>query len=142
MRARLPVVMLTMVAGALMTAAANAGDVNVGVHIGVPPPPPIVMPAPPAIVVVPDTKVYYVPSSSYNVFVYGGRYYSFHEGAWFFATTHKGPWAFIATEKVPRPVIAVPVKYYKVPPGHAKKTGSSPAAAEGCPPGQAKKGRC
>ncbi len=69
-----------------------------------------------------------------NFFAYGGRYYTFHEGAWFVATTYGSPWETIAPARVPRPVLAVPVAYYKVPPGHAKKMG--------CPPGLAKQGRC
>src|SRR5262245_13533699 len=105
------------------TTEAVAGDVNVGVHIGipVPPPPRIVLPAPPAVVVVPNTQVSYAPNVDFNLFVYGGRYYTFHDGSWFYATRHSGPWAFIATERVPRPVVGVPMKYYKVPPGHADR---------------------
>jgi hypothetical protein len=86
---------------------------------------------------------------NFNLFVYSGRYYTFHDGSWFQAKSHSGPWAFIATEHVPRPVVGVPVTYYKVPPGHAKKMGPPAAAPAGraasegfCPPGQAKKGRC
>ncbi len=79
--------------------------------------------------------------------MYGGRYYSFHEGVWFFATTHRGPWAVIAAGQVPQPVIAVPVRYYKIPPGRAKKMrlDEPPGHAKGphgCPPGLAKQGRC
>ncbi len=124
---------------------AVAGDVNVGVHIGipVPPPPKIALPAPPAVVAVPNTTVSYAPSVDFNLFVYGGRYYTFHDGSWFYATRHSGPWVFIPTERVPRPVVGVPMKYYKVPPGHAMKTAQPPGASGGfCPPGQAKKGRC
>lgn len=129
--------------------AATAGQVNVGVHIGVPAPPPppaIVLPAPPRVVVVPNSPVSYAPSVDFNLFVYGGRYYTFHDGSWFYASRHSGPWTFIATERVPRPVIGVPVTYYKVPPGHAKKMakapGGPPGPAHGCPPGLAKQGRC
>ena len=34
-------------------------------------------------------------------------------------------WTFIGRQKVPQPVLAVPVTYYKIPPGHAKKMGES-----------------
>src|SRR5262245_38991723 len=133
--------------------AATAGQVNVGVNIGVPmpPPPAIVLPAPPRVVVVPNSPVSYAPSVDFNLFVYGGRYYSFHEGSWFYASRHSGPWTFMPTERVPRPVIGVPVTYYKVPPGHAKKMANMPAGpsgpgpsgpGRGCPPGLAKQGRC
>jgi hypothetical protein len=143
-------VMLAVGATGLSITGAVAGEVNVGVNIGipVPPPPRIVLSAPPPVVVVPHSPVSYVPSVNFNLFVYGGRYYTFHDGAWFHARSHSGPWVFIATERVPRPVVAVPVTYYKIPPGHAKKMerrAAAPAgpASEGwCPPGQAKKGRC
>jgi hypothetical protein len=130
----------------LSVAAATAAQVNVGVNIGIPAPPPIVLPMPPPVVVVPNSPVSYVPSVNYNLFVYGGHYYSFHDGAWFYASRHNGPWVFMPTERVPRPVIGVPVTYYKVPPGHAKKMGNAPggpaSSARGCPPGLAKQGRC
>jgi hypothetical protein len=108
---------------------------------GPPPPPPVVvappsviMQAPPQLVVVPGTPVYYAPRVDFNYFVYGGRNYVFHNGAWFYATAHSGPWTYIALEHVPQPVLAVPVQYYKVPTGHGK--------SGWCPPGLAKQGRC
>jgi len=141
------VIALALTATGFPITEAVAGDVNVGINIGIPAPPKIVLAAPPPVVVVPNTPVSYVPSVNFNLFVYSGRYYTFHDGSWFIAKTHSGPWAFIKPERVPRPVVAVPVTYYKVPPGHAKKMARPHAAAPGgpdgfCPPGQAKKGRC
>lgn len=129
---------------------AIAGEVNVGINIGVPVPPPprIILPAPPRVVVVPNSPVSYAPSVEFNLFVYGGRYYTFQDGAWFYASSHRGPWTFVPVERVPRPVIGVPVTYYKIPPGHAKNVERRAAVPAGppsegwCPPGQAKKGRC
>lgn len=110
------------------------GDVSIGIHVGPPaPPPPIVVTSPPQLVVVPSTSVYYVPSASFNLFVYRDRYYSFHNGGWFMAAGHNGPWTVVVTEHVPAAVRAVPVTYYKIPPGQAKKMGGH----EG-PPGHAK----
>ena len=94
-------------------------DVTVGINIA--PPPPIVVTTPPQLVVVPGSPVAYAPGVSFNLFVFGGQYYSLHNGAWFHARSQSGPWVVIAPERVPRPVLAVPVSYYKVPPGHAKK---------------------
>lgn len=139
---------LAIAAGlALMTPSPAAADgVRIGISVPVPAPPtvviapprpPVVVVAPPPqLVVVPGSPVFYAPSASMNFFAYGGRYYTFHEGAWFVATTYGSPWVTIAPARVPRPVLAVPVTYYKVPPGHAKN------AARGCPPGLAKQGRC
>ena len=127
---------LSLAAGALLPPAAHAGvNVNVNVGVPVPPPPVIVAPAPPRVVVVPGSPVYYAPEGNVNLFVYSGRYYAFHEGHWFVAPRHNGPWTFLAVDHVPGPVVAVPVKYYRV----------APAPVPGpphCPPGQAKKGRC
>jgi hypothetical protein len=135
-----------------LTAASPVGadGVKIGVNIGVPiqpaviapPPPPVVIATPPQLVVVPGTPVHYAPGVNINFFAYGGRYYSFHEGGWFVATTHGGPWVTIAPAKVPQPVLAVPVAYYKVPPGHAKKMHRDGGQGRGCPPGLAKQGRC
>jgi len=128
-----------------------ADSLRIGINVGVPsppaivvtpPPPPIVVTAPPQLVIVPGSPVFYAPRVSINFFAYGGRYYSFHEGAWFVATTYGGPWATIAPARVPRPVLAVPVTYYKIPPGHAKKMGRGGVPGRGCPPGLAKQGRC
>lgn len=77
--------------------------------------------SPPQMVVVPGTTVYHAPSVPHNYFRYGGRYYVLHEGAWYYSAGHNGPWTVLAVHQVPQPVIGVPVKYYKVPPGHMKK---------------------
>jgi hypothetical protein len=130
-----------------MAASPAAADgVRIGVSVPVPAPPtvvvtpsrpPVVVVArPPQLVVVPGSPVFYAPGAKMNFFAYAGRYYTFHEGAWFVATTYGSPWVTIAPAKVPRPVLAVPVTYYKIPPGHAKKLG------HGCPPGLARQGRC
>jgi hypothetical protein len=132
------VLALGLIIGLLSPPAVRA-EVNVNINVGPPPPPPIVLASPPRLVVVPGAPVYYAPDVSFNVFVFGGRYYSFHDGAWFYSATHRGPWSVVAVEQVPPPVLAVPVKYYKIPPGHAKKMGDGPPH---CPPGLAKQGRC
>ena len=118
------IVALLLSAGLLAPPMARAADVHVGINIGVPPPPPVVVESPPQLVIVPGTPVYYAPSLPCNYFSYGGLYYTFHDGHWFSAANYGGPWTFITVARVPRPVIAVPVRYYKVPPGHAKRHGS------------------
>ena len=136
---------LALAAGLSLVAAspAAADGLRIGISVPVPAPPavvvtpprpPVVVVAPPQLAVVPGSPVFYAPGASMNFFAYGGRYYTFHEGAWFVATTYGSPWVAVAPAKVPRPVLTVPVAYYKVPPGHAKKMG--------CPPGLAKQGRC
>ena len=99
-----------------------AGAIDVTVNIGAPTiiAPPIVT-APPSIVIVPGTPVYTVPSANYNVFVYRDRYYSFHHDTWFVTIGAGTPWQVIAVEHVPHYVRAVPVAYYRIPPGHGKE---------------------
>jgi hypothetical protein len=123
-------------AGLLHVMSAHAGDVSVGINIGFPAPPPVVVGPPPVVVappprhvvvaeppqvvVVPGSHVYYAPYADFDLFVYGGRFYRFHDGHWFIAGSHHGPWRYVVGQRVPPPVLAVPVAYYKIPPGHAK----------------------
>lgn len=98
------------------TAVAQAQvSVDIGIHLGSPPP----------LVAVPETPVMYAPSVNGNFFFYDGGYYVFRRGAWYMAPRHNGPWAIVGPEFVPRPLLAVPVRYYRVPPpewkrGHAE----------------------
>ena len=96
-----------------------------------PPPPVVVVPQPvvihppvlvsqPRVVIVPGTQVYTVPSASFNVFVYGGQYYSYHQGSWFHSPRHGAPWTPVAVTHVPAQVRAVPAKHWKIPPGQDK----------------------
>jgi hypothetical protein len=144
---------LAVAAGLSLMAAspAVADGLRIGVSVPVPAPPtvvithprpPVVVMAPPQLVVVPGSPVFYAPGASINFFAYGGRYYTFHEGAWFVATTYGSPWVMIAPARVPRPVLTVPAAYYKIPPGHVKKMGRDGESGHGCPPGLAKQGRC
>jgi hypothetical protein len=110
---RLLVVMLATITSLPMTEAV-AGDVNVGVHIGIPAPPPrrIFLPAPPPVVIVPNKTLSYAPDVEvdFNPFVDGGRYCTFHDGAWFYAPDNRGPCVFIPMERVNRPVVGVPIR--------------------------------
>jgi len=142
-----------VIVAAGLPASALAADVKIGINVGTPPPvvvapvpavvitpPSITLAAPPPLVVVPSAPtVQYVPSGPHNLFVFGGRYYSFHNGHWFHAGHYNGPWGHIKREKVPAAVIGVPVTYYRVKPD--KKDKHEDGGAH-CPPGQAKKGRC
>jgi hypothetical protein len=138
----LRVVALTAALALTAVGQVTADSLRIGIDLGVPSPPPVVLAAPPQLVVVPGSPVFYAPGVSINFFAYGGRYFSFHEGAWFVAATYGGPWVTIGPGKVPEPVLAVPVAYYKIPPGHVKKMGQDGGAGRGCPPGLAKQGRC
>ncbi len=121
-----------LLAGRLLAPAPAHADVNIGINVA--PPPAFVVASPPRLVAVPGSPVFYGPSANYNLFIYGGRSYSFHGGTWFVAASPGSSWSIIATNRVPQPVLAVPATYYKIPPGQAKKMGAQPFV----PPGQAK----
>lgn len=124
-----------LVAAALLSAACvsvAAADVTVNVNLG-PPPPPVMVAAPPSFVVVPGVPVVqYAPSLHVDLFVHDKRWYYPHGGYWYVGPSHRGPWTPIAFAKLPPAIVAVPVKYYKVPPGHLKHHD------KGGPPGHAK----
>jgi hypothetical protein len=111
-------IVCTAAAGLLPSAAAARTDIHPDVHIG----------TPPQLVVVPQTPVYYAPALPYNYFFDGGQYYIFQQGMWFYGPTYNGPWAVIPAQYVPRPILAIPVTYDKVRPGHRKKHGPPPWA--------------
>ena len=132
---KLPIVAV-LVAVSLATAAPARSQVNVSVNIGQPPP---VIVAQPVLVPVQASPVYYAPSyGGGDLFFYGGRYYTVRDDRWFYSTQLNTPWVSIAIGKVPQHILAVPVTYYRVPPGHLKHA----RGGGHCPPGQAKKGRC
>ena len=89
--------------------AAAQVHVDIGIHL----------PAPPQLVVVPGVPaVHYAPAAPSNLFFYGGQYWVFNDGGWYVARGYNGPWILVAPQYVPRPVLFVPVRYYRVPPGH------------------------
>ena len=64
-----------------------------------------VVQAPPRLVVVPEVPgVQYAPDLSFNYFAYGGRYYTFNNGAWFVAAAPGAPWGYVPLERVPGPL--------------------------------------
>ncbi len=98
-----PTSIVIALAAGLLAAPARGADVHIGINIGVP----------------------------YNYFYYGGLYYTLHDDHWFYAASFNGPWTFVTLERVPRPILAVPVRYYKVHPEHWKKHGPPPWAGHG-----------
>jgi hypothetical protein len=86
--------------------------VDIGIHL----------PAPPRVVVVPQVpRVRYVPAVQANLFFYNDQYWAFANGGWYVSAGHAGPWIVVAPQFVPRPILLVPVHYYRVPPGHWKQ---------------------
>ena len=107
--------MLTLIVtllGLILAAPATAQvQIDIGIHL----------PAPPQLVVVPEVRaVQYVPTGNANIFFYSNQYWVFVNGAWHVSRGYNGPWVLVAPAVVPRPVLLVPVAYYRVPPGHWK----------------------
>jgi hypothetical protein len=109
----------------LWLAAPATAHTTIGVNLG------ITLGAPPPLVTVPGLPVYYAPMLPYNYFVYGNVYYLFRHRHWYYAPSYNGPWAMIAVAQVPPPILAVPVEYYRSPPGHWKRPGPPPWAGQG-----------
>jgi hypothetical protein len=110
---------LLIVGSVVFTATVSSAGTTVNVNIG--PPPPIVVAAPPPVVVVPGVPVVsYVPSIQADVFVYQHQWYYSHDGHWWVGPSYRGPWVVVGPGRLPPPIVAVPVRYYKVPPGHLK----------------------
>jgi len=124
-RMMLAVFVMAAVVGPAGLARAQT-SLNFGLQLGSPPP----------LAAVPESSVMYGPTVNGNFFFYQGEYYVFRKGAWYMAPRHDGPWAVVAPEYVPRPLLAVPVRYYKSPPPEWKGW-----RAEAAPRWQAEYGR-
>jgi hypothetical protein len=106
--------MLGMSAGLLRTSVVSARGADADGNTNAPPPPVVLVT--PRFVAVPGSAVMYAPGVAFNLFMFHGRCYSFHRGAWFAAKSPKGPWTEVAMERVPFAVRAVPMAYYKIRP--------------------------
>jgi hypothetical protein len=107
--------------GAVLATSA-AAEVNVGINIGIPVPPPIIVAAPPFVAVAGVGAVKYAPALSVGVFFYGGNYYAWNNG-WFVTAAVGQPWAYVPYSAVPAPVLAVPPRYYKASGGYPRHFG-------------------
>jgi hypothetical protein len=108
--------MIAFIVVLLASVLASPVHAQVQVNIG------ISLPAPPPLVVIPEVRtVQYAPSVSANLFFYDRQYWAFVNGGWHVSVRVDGPWIVVAPVYVPRPVLLVPVTYYRVPPGHWKQ---------------------
>ncbi|MGH7355219.1 MAG: hypothetical protein ACRELS_11695 [Candidatus Rokuibacteriota bacterium] len=109
--------MKRLVLGMLVVAATAApvcAQVRVGIDIG------IHLPGPPVLEVIAGAPVYYAPRAPANVFFYSSRYWVFVESGWHVGPTWTGPWVVVEPVHVPVPILRVPIRYYRHPPGHWK----------------------
>ena len=74
------------------------------------------LPGPPPLEPIPGTVIMYAPATPANYFFYAGQYWVFVNGGWYVSAGYNGPWAIVAPAYVPRPLLVVPVRYFRVPP--------------------------
>lgn len=102
---------------ALATPALAETQTYFGFHIGIgnaPPPPRVVFYDEPEVVYVRSAGVYVVDSRyDYDIFRYGGYYYTCHDGYWYRARGYRGPFRAIDVRHVPRRVFSVPERHWK-----------------------------
>ena len=78
----LALVVAGAVSGTQATTAGASVMLNVGVHLGDPPPPPAyVFDDEPEVILVPSTRVYYVPETDFDLYRYG-RYWYINRAGW------------------------------------------------------------
>jgi len=107
----------TLLGLALAAPAAAETQTYFGFHIGIgnaPPPPRVVFRYEPEVVYVRSAGVYVVNSPyDYDIFRYGGYYYTCHDGYWYRARSHRGAFRAIDVRYVPRRVFSVPERHWK-----------------------------
>jgi hypothetical protein len=103
--------------GMLLSPAAPADDVRVGIGIGLPYASiGINIGGYPRLVGVPGYPVYYAPYVQANFFFYDGMYWVFEGDHWYASYWYNGPWWFVGPEVVPVYLLRIPVRYYRRPP--------------------------
>ena len=109
------------VALGLTFAPAQAGtSLSVNLRIGDPyPRGELVFRDEPDVVIVPNTRVYYIRNSDYDLFRYGRYWYLCDDGIWFRARKARGPFKHISFTSVPRAVVYVPEKHWHHWRGHS-----------------------
>ena len=81
-------------------------------------------------VMIPDSRVYFVPNLSFDLFFYNNYWWSQRGNNWYRSNNYNGPWGSIEQRSVPAPVYQVPKDYrsryekqQRIPYGQWKKQG-------------------
>lgn len=107
-----PVAAFIVVASLVVTASSGMSQVDVDIHIGIPPPPAVVFHSEPEVVVVPRTKVYYVPAvPDYDMYRFGRSWYINRDGYWYRSNAYRGPFKIVEYRHVPHEIVVVPGEY-------------------------------
>jgi len=113
--------MVTMLAalsalGSCAGTYSDTGTVDVGVAVDIrnaPPPPPIRWDRRPMLREIHSSSVYLVDDPAYDVFMYGGAYYTYWNGYWYRADDDRSGFVVIDSRSVPGPVLHVPARNWK-----------------------------
>ena len=105
----------------------EAGDVDINVNLGGPPPV-VRFEREPEFVVIPESRVWRLPEYEYDFYRYDDDYYLNRDGYWYRAKTWRGPFVALPFDDLPNAIVGLPGKYRK-----------HPAHPHGGPPGQLKK---
>lgn len=90
---------ILLTAAFLATQPLRADEIKI--KLPAPPVPKIVLPAPPPMIWLPDPQVYVAHDSPHHIFFHSGRYYLFHQDAWFIGPAYNGPWSVIKAKQLP-----------------------------------------
>jgi hypothetical protein len=100
-------------AGAATPAQAGT-SVSVSLRIGDPyPGGQLVFAHEPDVRLIPNSRVYYIRDSNYDLYRYGKYWYLNDDGVWFRGRTVRGPFVHVGFTTVPRSVILVPETYHR-----------------------------
>lgn len=104
----------------LVPAEGLSGDVglHIGIGIGVPAPPAVVIPAPPAVYPIPGSYAYFAPGVGFDLFFHSGYWYRPYNGYWYRAAYYNGPWYYLPPSRVPVVFSHLPRHYYRIPTGY------------------------
>jgi hypothetical protein len=103
---------LAVVLAGAATPAQAGTSVSVNLRVGDPyPGGQLVFAHNPDIEMIPESRVYYIRDSDYDVFRYGRFWYLCDDGVWFRGRTYRGPFLHVSFSTVPRSVVLVPETY-------------------------------
>lgn len=102
---------MAIVVLALGTPVAAYAEVNININVG---PPPVIYAEPPELVVVPQSRAYFVPGLSIDLFFSDGYWWSPRGQRWYRARDYNGPWDVMERRYVPRALIRLPRDYREV----------------------------
>ena len=95
------------------TQADAAVRASINLNFGTPPQ--VYFARPPRPILIPDTQVYYVEGTDYDMFQCDGMWYVDNGGYWFESPSYRGPFESVSFESVPQEIIAIPTAYAHQP---------------------------